>query len=248
MELRVLGACGSWPGPADATSGYVVTNTGFSLCVDLGSGTFARLQEIMSPLDVGALVISHAHPDHFVDLYTLFYFRFFHPERLPRLPLYCPPGFFEAVTCLAPTARAEEMREVFDVREALPGHPFEAGPFTVMPHKMRHRPFTIGLRIAAGGPTLAYTADTGPTDEIVALASDADLLLSEATWLAGHGRMPNHLSAIEAGEYGRKAGARSLLLTHVWPRFDPDQVRDEASTAFGSNIDVARAGLTLTIG
>jgi ribonuclease BN (tRNA processing enzyme) len=135
-----------------------------------------------------------------------------------------------------------------DVREALPGHRFEIGPFTVMPHRMRHRPFTIGLRIAADDATLAYTGDTGPTDEILALASNADILLSEATWLAGHERMPNHLSALEAGEYGHKAEARSLLLTHLWPRFDPDQVRDEASTAYGRDIDVARGGLTVSVG
>jgi hypothetical protein len=48
------------------------------------------LTMIMSPLDVGALVSLTPHPDHFVDLYSLFYFRYFHPEPLPPLPLYCP--------------------------------------------------------------------------------------------------------------------------------------------------------------
>lgn len=139
------------------------------------------------------------------------------------------------------------MRDVFDVREVMPGDALGSGPFTVTPHKMRH-PFTIGVRITAGGETLAYTADTGPTEEIVALATGAVLLLSEATCLAGHERMPNHLSAREAGEYARRAKARALLLTHVWPRFRPEQARDEAAEAFPDDIDVARGGLTLSIG
>ena len=78
MELRVLGASGSWPVPAQPTSGYLVTDSGFVLWIDLGTGTFAKLQEVMSQVDIGALAITHAHPDHFVDLYSVFYARFFH--------------------------------------------------------------------------------------------------------------------------------------------------------------------------
>jgi len=248
VELRVLGASGSWSAPAEPNSGYLVSHSGFVLWVDLGTGTFARLQETMSPLDVGALVITHAHPDHFVDLYSLFYFRLFHPEPLPPLSLYCPPGLFEAVTCFAPPARAKEMRRIFDVREVPPGEAFEAGPFRIGTHRMRHELITNGLRISTGDQTLAYTADTGPTDEILALADGVDVLLSEATWLAGHERADNHLSAREAGQYAGKAGARSLVLTHLWPRFDPEDASREASGSFGGPVQVARSGLTLRIG
>src|SRR5436189_6347984 len=88
MEVEVLGSWGSWPAPGEATSGYVVRDDGFVLAVDLGTGTFARLQQAVSPVEVGAAIVSHAHPDHFVDLYAMFYFRHFHPEPLPPLPLY----------------------------------------------------------------------------------------------------------------------------------------------------------------
>src|SRR5439155_17463706 len=77
MELTVLGACGSWPAPGEATSGYLLADSGFVLAIDLGTGTFARLQQRVSAETVSSVVISHAHPDHFVDLYALFYFRFF---------------------------------------------------------------------------------------------------------------------------------------------------------------------------
>jgi len=246
--LQVLGASGSWPAPGQPTSGYLVTESGFALWLDLGTGTFAKLQEVMSPLHVGALVVTHGHPDHFVDLYAVFYARFFHPDPLPSLPLFCPPGLFDAVTCHAPPGRAQEMRAVFDVHEVTAGQTVEVGPFRVSAYGMRHDPPTLGLRVGAGGRTLAYTADTGPTEDITALAEGADVLLCEATWLEGQGRAPNQLSAREAGEFGRRAGARSLAITHLWPRFDPEEARREAEDSYGHDVVVARSGLAIDVG
>jgi ribonuclease BN (tRNA processing enzyme) len=99
MELTVLGACGSWPAAGEATSGYLLAAAGFVLPIDLGTGTFARLQQHVSAESVSSVVITHAHPDHFVDLYALFYFRLFHPEPLPPVDLFAPPGLLDAVTC-----------------------------------------------------------------------------------------------------------------------------------------------------
>jgi ribonuclease BN (tRNA processing enzyme) len=247
-ELRVLGACGSWPAPGDATSGYLVRDSGFALVMDLGTGTFAHLQEVVSPLDLGAVVISHSHPDHFVDLYALFYFLLFHPDARPPIPLYAPPGLLDAVTRYAPPDRAREIRRAFDLQEVAPGMRLEIGPFNIQIRQMHHQPATIGLRITAGSATLAYTADTGPTDQILSLARSADLLLCEATWLEAKSRPLLHLSARQAGEYGRAADADELLLTHLWPLFDPSDAAAEAASAFGRSVTSARTGLTVPIG
>jgi ribonuclease BN (tRNA processing enzyme) len=247
MQLEVLGSWGSWPAPGEATGGYLVRDSGFVLSIDLGTGTFARLQQTVSPLDIGAVIVTHAHSDHFVDLHALFYFRHFNPEPLPPLPLYAPPGLFDAVTSFAPASRVEEMHRSFDLHEITGGQTAEIGPFAIRAHEMRHQPPTIGLRVTAGAGTLAYTADTGPTDEIIALASGADLLLSEATWPEGCARPLDHLSARQAGEYARLAGVRSLTITHLWPLFDPDEAAAEAASAFKGSVTSARSGLSFHI-
>jgi ribonuclease BN (tRNA processing enzyme) len=248
MELRVLGACGSWPAPGDATSGFLVIESGFTLVLDLGSGTFARLQQQVSPRDLGAIVITHAHPDHFVDLYALFYFRLFQPDPLPPLRLYAPPGLLDAVTCYAPPDRAGEFRAAFDLHEVRPGTKLEVGPFAIHAREMHHQPATIGLRVTAGGATLAYTADTAPTEEIHRLAEGADLFLCEATWLAANARDSLHLSAWQAGEYARAADVGDLLLTHLWPLFDPKEAEAEAASALGREARVATSGLLVPVG
>jgi ribonuclease BN (tRNA processing enzyme) len=248
VNLHVLGACGSWPGPGDATSGYLLADSGVSLVVDLGTGTFARLQQVTSPHDLGAVVVTHAHPDHFVDLYSLFYSRFFHQEPLPPLPLFAPPGAFDAITSYAPARRKEEFRAVFDIRTIAPGDTVETGPFRLRAHEMLHQPLTIGLRISAGPATLAYTADTGATDEVIELARGAETLLCDATWLSSDPRAPNHLSPRQAAGYAAGAGVPRLLLTHLWPSVPPEGAIAEARLGFNGEVAVARSGLRMPIG
>jgi ribonuclease BN (tRNA processing enzyme) len=61
----------------------------------------------------------------------------------------------------------------------------------------------------------------------------ADLVLSEATYQHDDIRAPIHLSARQAGESARDAGARHLMLTHLWPTIDPIASVEEGSEGFG---------------
>jgi ribonuclease BN (tRNA processing enzyme) len=162
--------------------------------------------------------------------------------------LYTPPGLIDAVTRFADPSRVEEIRRAFELHEITGGPTAHIGPFDVRAHVMQHEPSTLGLRITAAGGTLAYTADTGPTDEILALAQGAHLLLSEATWLEGNPRPLNHLSAHQAGQYARLAGVGALTVTHLWPLFDPDEAAAEAAAGFGRTVTSARSGLKVHIG
>ncbi len=249
MELRVLGSGGTWPRPAGATSGYLVLHDGFTLWVDAGTGTFARLQEHVAISDIGALLISHAHPDHFVDVYPCFYARHYGHLGPPGLPLYAPEDFWGHMASLVSEEGRDVASSAFDVRATRPGASFEIGPFRVRTFEMAHIGVqSMGYRIEAGDATLAYTGDTGPSDEVVKLADGADLLLSEATWRHGDGLLPFHMSARQAGEHAARAGAGALLLTHIWPTLDVDDSREEASGAFAGEIAVARGGMGLEVG
>jgi ribonuclease BN (tRNA processing enzyme) len=98
---------------------------------------------------------------------------------------------------------------------------------------MAHSVPTIGVRVEAGGGVLAYSADTGPAEEIVELSRGADLLIAEATWQEnGEARPPIHMTAREAGEVAERAGLGELMLTHIRPYLDRDRSREEAAGAF----------------
>ena len=249
MELTVLGSGGTWPRPAGATSGYLLRHEGFNLWVDAGTGTFSRLQEYIGIQDIHGILISHAHPDHFVDVYPCFYARHYGGLGEPGIPLIAPEDFWGHMAGLV----SEDGRDVaamsFDVRPTPPGADLEVGPFRIRSYVMTHIGVqALGYRIEVDGRVLAYTGDTGPCDEAVDLAKDADLFLCEATWKHDDGLLPFHMSAHQAGEHAARAGAGTLILTHIWPTLDPEDSRAEASGSFDGTIEVARGGRRWKVG
>lgn len=238
MELTVLGSCGTWPGAGRAASGYLLRHAGTSVWLETGTGTLANLQRHVALADLDAIVISHEHADHMIDLVPTYYARRYGGLGARALPLYAPPGVLDVVRGIV--GSAEELPRTFDVHTVEPGSSLEIGPFRIATRRMAHFDLpALGFRIEADGATLAYTGDTGPCEAIEDLARDADLLLAEAVWQDGDAGGPFHLSAREAGRYAAAAGARRLALTHLWPSRDADVSRAQAATEYGADVEIA---------
>jgi ribonuclease BN (tRNA processing enzyme) len=249
VELTVLGSSAAWPDAGLAASGYLLRQDGFHALLDLGTGVLSNLQLHIPHQRLDAVVITHSHIDHCIDLHPLYMARLFHPEPLPPLPLFAPPGVFERVAGLEDADGVAEMRRLFDVREVEPGTSFEAGPLRVSTRLLPHWVPNAGLRIQADGKVLVYTGDTGPSEEIEALARDADMVVAEASWQPeqAEGRPPFHLTAGQAAGHAARAGAGRLVLSHFWPGADRDASRDEAAAVFGGELVIAREGMRLEV-
>jgi ribonuclease BN (tRNA processing enzyme) len=246
VELIVLGSDGTWPRAGGAASGYLLRHEDSALWVDAGTGTLSNLQRHVGVFDVDALVLSHAHQDHFLDLFPFFYARWLssdgHPAR--PLPVFAPPGLVERAADLMTEDARERLGLVFEPRPVEPGETFEAGAFTVRTAPMRHYLPTLGIRVEAGGSAFAYSADTAPTGELVSLAAGADVLVAEATLTARGDPGVLHLSAAEAGEHATAAGVGRLVLSHL--RDERNRAGERAAGGFGGRIDVAEEGMVVT--
>jgi ribonuclease BN (tRNA processing enzyme) len=244
MELVLLGVGGGWARPGGAASGYLLRHEGFNLWIDAGTGTMANLQRHIALEDVDAIAVSHRHFDHFLDLYPFWLSRWWGDHDRPApLPLFAPPGLFEHALQLEP-----KLGDAFRPQVVEPGADFEAGPFRVRTAPMNHPVPTLGMRIEADGAALAYSADTGPTKELVELSLDAEVLLCEATWLERReGWDPIHLTAAEAGRHAASAGVGTLVLTHIWPATELREVELRAREAFDGPITLGREGLRLDL-
>jgi ribonuclease BN (tRNA processing enzyme) len=249
VDVVVLGAHGTWPSAGGATSGLLIRHGHHHLLLDLGTGTVARLQEHVDLFDVHGVVISHSHPDHVTDLYTYLLARLFSPERPPMIPLYLAPKILERFTpLLADDSGDMKVAEAFDLSVVNPRTEVDVGPFHVTTAPMAHSVPTIGVRVEADGAAMAYSADTGPTEELVRLAAGCDVLVAEASWQDdGLDRPPIHLTAGEAGQAAGKAGCRAVVLTHIRPYLDRDRSREEAVGAFDGEVVVATEGLTVEV-
>jgi len=250
VEVTVLGACGTWPGPGRACSGYLVRHDGFDVWVDLGSGTLANAQEHVDLVEIDAVIVSHSHADHFVDLLPYFYARHYALGKPMGTPLFWPPGVYERAGVLLSEETLQELSASFLIHEVEPGTAFDLGPFRVTTEPMAHPVPTLGVRFEVEGRALAYTADSGPAPEVPKLARGADVLLADATWQAGTGEFPPgiHMTDREAGEAAREAEVGRLVLTHIWPSLDPNRSREQAAEAFGAEVEVAQEGMTIEVG
>jgi ribonuclease BN (tRNA processing enzyme) len=247
MRITVLGGCGAWPAAGQACSGYLVEHDGFRLLLDPGYATLPRLLGRMAAEQVDAVLVSHCHADHCADLHPLLRARALGGAAPPPLPVHALPGAASAVLALD---RPGMLDHAYALREFSAGERFEVGPFAVATWPLPHSVPNAGLRLSAAGRVLAYTGDTGPSPDLVALARDADLFLAEASFPE---RVPaeeaRHLSsALQAGEHASRAGARRLVLTHLLPGTDPEAAAGAARRTYRGEVATASGGLTVELG
>ncbi|HVF58928.1 MAG TPA: MBL fold metallo-hydrolase [Thermoanaerobaculia bacterium] len=254
MRLRVLGSSGAYPRADNPSTGFVLETAAGRLWLDAGTGTFAALQRAGVPFTrLEALVLSHLHADHCLDVFPLYYALRFTPgegwgsER--RLPVYAPPGARETLSALLAPDDAATFARVLEFREIDEGSVVEAAGLRLSFLRTRHPIHTLAVRMEDGGAVLTYSADTGPGTDLSRFARGSDLLLCEATYQNARLGGPLHLSAAQAAETAVAAGARALALTHLWPDLDPEVSLAEAR-AVASSLPVqhVRMGDELGVG
>jgi ribonuclease BN (tRNA processing enzyme) len=249
------------PGPESPASCYLVQapyqGRTFSLVVDLGPGALGALYRYLDPSQVDAFALSHLHPDHCLDLCAYYVLARYSPTApWPEQPVYGPPGADERVS------RAYDVRKPdaddssptltahFRFRDWQPSQ--QIGPFTVTTVPVDHPVEAYAIRISHNVPdggSLVYSGDTGPCDALIELASGADLLLVESSFLDRPDNPPGlHLSGRQAAEVAAQAGVGAVVLTHIPPWHDPDAVLAEALPHFAGSLSLATTGASWEIG
>ena len=246
MRLTILGRSPATPNPGEACAGYLVEGDGSRVLVDIGPGVVAQLLQRHHPDELDAVVVSHMHADHMLDLVTL---RYVYPWRArpkeERLRVVLPPGSADQMLDLAKgVGNARHFEDSFRLSEHDGSTPVAFGGMSLTPIKTQHYIPCWGFRIESDGRRLAYTADTAPCGGLVDLADGPDLLLSEATLrsLDEDAQPPEprgHLTPAEAGKAGRDGGARRLMLTHLPVNGNGKWAVDEAAHAFENDVEVA---------
>jgi ribonuclease BN (tRNA processing enzyme) len=244
VKLTVLGCSGSVPGPDSPASGYLIEAEGYRLVLDLGHGAYGALQRYVHPSQVDAVVISHLHADHCVDLTAYIVGLRYGGEGYrctgtdKRIPLIGVPGTRDRPeAAYDPWARKLSLHEIFTFNTPAAG---ELGPFTVSYALVNHPTPTNAIRIEHGGRSLVYSADTGASDELITLAQGANALLCEASVGPDEELVPDlHMTGRMAGEHAAKAGVERLIVTHVPPWNSPQAAADDAAAAFSGPVELA---------
>lgn len=247
MRLTVIGCAGSFPGPASPASCYLVEHDGFRLLLDLGNGALGNLQQHIALTEIDAVVLSHLHADHCLDLCGLYVAQRYHPEGpRPRIPVWGPRGTAQRLARAYDLPEDPGMTGQFDFRDLVAGEE-RIGPFIVTAMRVNHPVEAYGVRVEVGGHALAYSGDTAACPELIELARDVDVAVIEASCLEAQPAPGVHLTAREAAAHAQAAGAGILVLTHLVAWNDPQVTLAEARRAFDGEMMLATSGLVIDL-
>ena len=240
LTVTVLGSSGSYAAPDNPCTGFLVRSGGAAVLYDCGPGTTGPLQRALDLADLTAIVVSHCHPDHWLELPVLRnVFTWFVPRS--GIPVYG-------------TARTAEMDAAITVEVAGVPTPFDwrvidaSARVTIGDQQWTfdrtdHPVETLAARVTSGGASVMFSSDTGPGWTFDEFGRGVDAAFCDASHLSVlEGQGIPHLSAREAGVRARAAGAARLVVTHLVPGSDPVAHREEAAAAYGGPVDVAEPG------
>ena len=260
MQLTVIGA-----GPAytdrrgSVGASYLVRAPGGALLLDLGQGAFPNLFASIDPAELDAVVITHLHPDHFVDLVPLRHYLKFEFEPARSVAVVGPAdlaarldGLHGVADWAGPSLRFETLSE--GIRRI--------GPFELEARRVTHTAESCAVRVSVAGPGaritvgpgaattagLVYSGDCGRADDLVPLIRPGDTLLAEASF--GAGPMPVadlHLTSTEAARAAAARGAARLLLTHIQSGYSRPEALAAAQAVFGGPVRFVTEGDDLEI-
>jgi ribonuclease BN (tRNA processing enzyme) len=248
VRLTVVGCSGSFAGPASPASSYLVRaeheGRDYHLLLDLGSGALGALQRHIDPADLDAVLITHLHPDHCVDLLGLYVTRKYRPEgALPDpLPVHAPAGAEERLALAYHGLEDGGMTREFAFHTLVEKQPLTLGPLTVTPYRVNHPVEAFGFRVEADGQVLAYSGDTDSCPALLPLFAGADLVLADAAFVDGRDTAEGiHLSGSRAARAALDAGGvRRLVLTHIPAWNDPEVCRAQAAAVWPGEVELAR--------
>lgn len=246
LSVIVVGCSGSYATPGNPCTSYLVRSKDASVLLDCGPGTLGPLQEVLSLRELSAIVTTHCHPDHWLELPVIRnVFTWFQPRS--GVPVYGTAQTRAMDRVISPrrdNSRIDPLEWTVVNADSSLTIGDQRWSFAATDHPVE----TLAVRVDCGGRSFAFSSDTGPGWDFQSLGRGIDVAMCDASHGCEHeDRGIPHMSARQAAHAAAVAGIKRLVLTHLAPGCDPDAQQREARSVFCGSVEVARPGLVLTI-
>lgn len=251
MQLTVLGSGTCELRAQRSSTAYHVQAGAASIMMDLGQGSWRGLtQAYIDPIAVNTILLSHQHPDHIADIVPFLFALNYAPNMAGKKDV-----------------RLVAHREVLDLLERLEGvfghwltpdpetlqktaaghgDSLESGGVKIRAAKAAHQECSLAFRLDHGGSSLVYLGDSEATGDLADFAQEAEMIIAHCA-ATDQRPKPGHMSPTAAGELAAGAGAKALMLSHLYSDVDPDQAKAAAAKVFPGEVIVARDMMRLQI-
>ena len=236
MKLTILGNNGPFPAAGGACSGYLISDNKTNILVDCGNGVLANLQKFIRIEEIDAIILTHLHSDHISDMHVLKYAIQIKRKREQTDKL---------LDVFAPSEPSEEyskldVKDAFVLKAISDETILRIGDISITFSQMKHPYMDFAVAMESSGRKFVFSGDTSWTDSIISFSTGADLLMLDSGLLeSDYAEGAPHLTASQCGIIASKAGAKKLLLTHLWPEYNVEDLLEEARRSF-ANIEAAQ--------
>lgn len=252
--VTFLGVGAYLPRPGLDTSSFLINR---HFLVDCGWSAALRLQlNGVDPTTLDTLYFTHCHPDHYMGLAGLLFWRGMVGKRTvdaPPLRIVGPPDDLPVVVDLAlrfiQADRFMGGAPPLELHPLEPGAVYETDAFRIETVRSLHPVTGVCSRLTdqETGAVVAFTGDTAPNAAFQPLAQEADLLIHEASMppsdptpeaRSGHSR------AQDAARVALEAQVKQLRLVHLHGGHENASLA--AAQAIFPNAELGREGETLS--
>ena len=239
----VLGAGTAVPHPERSPAGHILHAPQGPILVDMGPGTLWRMaREGLGLSDLKAIVLSHRHLDHFLDLPAMLFASRIpgHGRTLP-LEVHVGPGmprhlerFGQALgQWFEPRGFPVCYVEHVGVESAM----VAGATLTFFP--VEHDETSIAVRAQSQGRIVAYSGDSDYCSSLVDACRGADVAILECS-TASKNKLEGHMSPCEVARIATEAAARRVVLVHTYPELDGvDLAARVAAFGYDGPVEVA---------
>ncbi len=243
--------------------------------IDCGSGVTQRLDQIkISTADIDALLLTHLHSDHVVDLYQLI-ISSWHSYRTKPWIIYGPKGTKKFVLNIMNAWKDERMQRIryesrsstkafkTIIKEFKSTGKIKINDFNITYFEVDHKPvkFAYGFNFHNKNKKLTISGDTKPCENLLKYAQKADVLLHEVfidgefketnkmrTKQTLHNVRAYHTPSTLVGKIAKLTKCKKLVLTHLVPtKFNEKKLIKTVKEDYGKSPIIGKDLLNIRI-
>jgi len=219
MKLTIIGSGTCVPSLERGAPANFVRISGRQILVDCGPGTLRQLEKAkLNYKEVDMVFVTHFHVDHISDIGSLVQALNWTPgfDRRKNLLLVGPAGFRAFYEKYVQPVCGSPRPDTYKIVVMEIGNRLDLGGFRVESCKTNHSSESIAYKFVENEKSLVISGDCDFTESLIAFSKKADLLLLECSFANGR-KMKGHLVSEECGRIAHEAGAKRLILTHLYP-------------------------------
>ena len=238
MEIKILGSGTLCSGNERNPACYLLHNRDEFALLDCGPGCIKQLNETgMNLMKITTIFLSHFHLDHCADVLPLLMARYLRDKRANlSLKIVGPAGLVNWFSVLA-SVQGQWLQEAYPEIKEIEGKSMQWNDYQVDVHPTLHSMHCIAYRFSAE-KSFFYSADTGYYPPLIAFAKNADLGLVECSF-PDEKEISTHLTPSGAGQFAKDAAIKKLVLTHIYPENDRDDLARKVGSIFEGEVIVA---------